>query len=707
MHYSTCVSVPSPRKDCATSQAQKPWASKTLFDVCHTARSVISRYRQTFLTTLRKQKSLIGNHEAHEIQTTEARFGHNNTMQDHVLDLTWFLQINLRELMMKRQYKRQKRLDLPCHILEQMAPPDVPDDSVEPENSSRTMPTRRITFKRPPNPLDRCEPPEKNTRSNGDYDSALLSVYQHQLGTMFGNLNDDMGVFSGTRMPDMLGLLGLRSHPITINFLWMKKQNNKYAAIPIPRQPLTWWSNEDVQKRMCRHCQLNISVSWEKQKTKNSTHLRSTLRQWRHRVKDYRRLLCWKKKKTRSAVTLKDDGQIESTVGGAKCNWRKASRNANIKSNRIPSVTSDGPDTYCFTCFSYSQTKREMCVASKWFGRTSCGHQRRWRVISKLSQHNQFPTRSVNKFPSGHESCSWSTITVFTRWQQYTAWSMLQEDGITELPPIFETWEAKKPIMEPSLWTFRDENGIIQASWMMQIDDFILACSDSTFGKQIFDKINKLHEWTTWETRVYTQCGARITQNYDKHTKTWCGFEIYVHKVREKKSHSTTCHDMDVERENLSQLRALIGQLLWCAYAECATILGACVTVDGTSTGSHGGHDYDVINWLRKATVWANAPLKIDAHHSPWSPTQMQNGQPDELERHKEDSWSSSQTSSCFHVSHILPLDSSETFGKIVWCNRNSSNGRRQWRCCLHTVVLEWSSVWADWLAEQTHRNTT
>ena len=61
-----------------------------------------------------------------------------------------------------------------------------------------------------------------------------------------------------------------------------------------------------------------------------------------------------KKKKTRSAVTLKDDGQIESTVGDAKCNWRKASRNANIKSNRIPSVTSDGPDTYCFTCFSYS-----------------------------------------------------------------------------------------------------------------------------------------------------------------------------------------------------------------------------------------------------------------------------------------------------------------------------------------------------------------
>ena len=41
------------------------------------------------------------------------------------------------------------------------APPDGPVDSVEPENSAKTMSTRRITFKRPPNPLDRAEPPKR------------------------------------------------------------------------------------------------------------------------------------------------------------------------------------------------------------------------------------------------------------------------------------------------------------------------------------------------------------------------------------------------------------------------------------------------------------------------------------------------------------------------------------------------------------------
>ena len=43
---------------------------------------------------------------------------------------------------------------------------------------------------------------------------------------------------------------------------------------------------------------------------------------------------------------------------------------------------------------------------------------------------------------------------------------------------------------------------------VLYVDDFILACSDSPFGKHIFDSINNLYEWGTWESRVFTQCGA-------------------------------------------------------------------------------------------------------------------------------------------------------------------------------------------------------
>ena len=43
--------------------------------------------------------------------------------------------------------------------------------------------------------------------------------------------------------------------------------------------------------------------------------------------------------------------------------------------------------------------------------------------------------------------------------------------------------------MEPCLWTFRDENGVIHALCLVYVDDFMSACSDSPLGKHIFESI--------------------------------------------------------------------------------------------------------------------------------------------------------------------------------------------------------------------------
>ena len=59
-------------------------------------------------------------------------------------------------------------------------PSDVPMAPVEPGNSVQTTSMRRILFKRPPNPLDRVEPP-KRSRGDDDDHSALLSAYHHDL----------------------------------------------------------------------------------------------------------------------------------------------------------------------------------------------------------------------------------------------------------------------------------------------------------------------------------------------------------------------------------------------------------------------------------------------------------------------------------------------------------------------------------------------
>ena len=81
-------------------------------------------------------------------------------------------------------------------------------------------------------------------------------------------------------------------------------------------------------------------------------------------------------------------------------------------------------------------------------------------------------------------------------------------------------------VMEPCLWTFRDVNGVIHGLCLVYVDDFMLACSDSPFGKHVFESINNLYEWRKWESRVFKQCGAQITQAYNRHTGTWGGFEI-------------------------------------------------------------------------------------------------------------------------------------------------------------------------------------
>ena len=103
----------------------------------------------------------------------------------------------------------------------------------------------------------------------------------------------------------------------------------------------------------------------------------------------------------------------------------------------------------------------------------------------------------------------------------------------------------------------------------MHYSSQMLARSDSPFGKHIFGGINNLYEWGKWESRVFKQCGAQLTQAYNEHTGTWSEFEIsfteYVkeisiitlssHRRRDKKSQITPLE--------LSQLRALNGQLLW------------------------------------------------------------------------------------------------------------------------------------------------
>ena len=113
---------------------------------------------------------------------------------------------------------------------------------------------------------------------------------------------------------------------------------------------------------------------------------------------------------------------------------------------------------------------------------------------------------------------------------------------------------------------------------MVYVDDFMLACNDSPFGKHVLDSNNNLYEWRTWESRMFTKCGARITQAYDKHIETWRGFEISF-------------------TEYVKQCRVIN----W--PSQFATDAPVSVTVDGTNSAGHSGDDFFEVNKIARIAI--------------------------------------------------------------------------------------------------------
>ena len=103
---------------------------------------------------------------------------------------------------MSEQDHETKHVLFTHHLADESIPPDVLVYSVPLEDSAQTVSTCRITFKHPPDALDRAELP-KRTRGDHDEDFALLSAYHHDLEKVSEILKDGKGVFSGTGMLGM------------------------------------------------------------------------------------------------------------------------------------------------------------------------------------------------------------------------------------------------------------------------------------------------------------------------------------------------------------------------------------------------------------------------------------------------------------------------------------------------------------------------
>ena len=185
---------------------------------------------------------------------------------------------------------------------------------------------------------------------------------------------------------------------------------------------------------------------------------------------------------------------------------------------------------------------------------------------------------------------------------------------------------------------------------------------------------------------MFTRCGARITQAYDKHTRTSGGFEISFTEYAKKNSlinlpsHRRRERKSQITPLELSQLRASNGQLLWLGMQCLPQLLAPLSLLMGHTPQATVDTICEVNKLARKATVWAKM-LKVHAHHSLVVVTYTDAGwttRPDGTSqgRHRKRRVAARQRIK--HVSDILALESSETCGKIVICSRNSSSSRRR-----------------------------
>ena len=123
-----------------------------------------------------------------------------------------------------------------------------------------------------------------------------------------------------------------------------------------------------------------------------------------------------------------------------------------------------------------------------------------------------------------------------------------------------------------------------------------------------------------WESRVFTQCGARITQAYHKHTITLGGFEIsFTEYTKEisliaSPSHRRRDRKSQITPLELSQLQALNGQLLWLGMQCLPQLLAPLSLLMGQTRQATVDTIYGVNKLAREATVWARMPLKVHAH---------------------------------------------------------------------------------------------
>ena len=193
----------------------------------------------------------------------------------------------------------------------------------------------------PPNPLDRAEPP-KRTRGDDDENSALLYAYHHDLQKVSQIKKDGKSVFSGTGMPNMSDSAGpaIKTKTETPR---SERTTEAKSVGPLQKDDdnllvtVSFSLDEETKQQICSDpdsvTAFNVMVKRRRAEVKVST-LSAEQKRELVEAKD-KELNTFVKysvvdaasrqgisphalMKMRWVVTLKNNGQLKGTVGGAR-----------------------------------------------------------------------------------------------------------------------------------------------------------------------------------------------------------------------------------------------------------------------------------------------------------------------------------------------------------------------------------------------------
>ena len=154
------------------------------------------------------------------------------------------------------------------------------------------------------------------------------------------------------------------------------------------------------------------------------------------------------------------------------------------------------------------------------------------------------------------------------------------------------------------------------------MDDFLISAdTGNNIGNQCLKGIRDLYEWGVWESKSFTQCGARNIQSFDR-VHGWgqitLDMEEYAAGIEEQSIVPARRRrpELPLLPAESTSLRSLLCQMLWLSAQACPLLSAPLIILLWHQPSATVGTVLAANKLLRRAKAWCRTPLVFHRHSS-------------------------------------------------------------------------------------------